>query len=110
VEDSPSAYLQNLLLGFRQSSEAVMEEFKRPWGNKPAPSTIYHYSNDAGLRGILESGKIWLNDLFQMNDPSELRHGVEHAIELTKAMGRASGPEMQFFADNFDAIRKTGIE
>jgi hypothetical protein len=102
--------LENLLIDFWRSSEAILEEFKRPWGSSPAPDIIYHYTNDVGLSGILESGKIWLNDLFQMNDPSELRHGVEHAIELTKAIAQKCGPEMQFFADHFNAIRKGGIE
>lgn len=87
-----------------------MDDFKRPWGSSPAPAIIYHYTNDAGLCGILESGKIWLNDLFQMNDPSELKHGVEHAIELTKNMARSRSGEMQFFANHFDAIRTSGIE
>jgi hypothetical protein len=102
--------LLRLLSEFRHSSEAIMEEFKRPWGNVPAPATIYHYTNDAGLRGILESGKVWLNDLFRMNDPSELRYGVEHAIELTKTMAKSRSPEMRFFAQHFDQIRTSGIE
>jgi hypothetical protein len=102
--------LEVALAGFRHSSEAVMTDFMRPWGNSPAPPMIYHYTDDAGLKGILESGRVWLNDLFQMNDPSELRHGVEHAIELAKAMAQSFGPEMEFFARHIDAIRENGIE
>src|SRR4051812_20793890 len=46
------------------------------------PPTIYHYTNDVGLRGILESGKLWLTDIFSLNDPSELSHGFSHAISI----------------------------
>ena len=110
LDDQLPNELEDLLVQFRNSSEAIMEQFKRPWASAPAPNLIYHYTNDAGLRGILESGKIWLNDLFEMNDPSELRHGVEHAIELTKAMAQNRSAEMRFFADHFDGIRKAGIQ
>lgn len=48
----------------------------------PVPSVIYHYTTDVGLRGILESGKLWLTDLFYLNDPSELQHGVSIAMDL----------------------------
>jgi len=38
------------------------------------PSTIYHYTNDVGFKGM-ETGQLWLTDIFDLNDPSELKHG-----------------------------------
>jgi hypothetical protein len=46
---------------------------------------IYHYTNSAGLKGILESGNLWFSDIFGLNDPSELRHGLGCAIDILKA-------------------------
>ena len=44
----------------------------------PEP-TVYHYTNHAGLRGIIDSGRLWLTNIFDLNDSSELRHGLSHA-------------------------------
>ena len=44
--------------------------------NTELPPVIYHYTNDIGLRGILETGKLRLSDIFSLNDPSELKHGL----------------------------------
>ena len=37
---------------------------------------IYHYTNDIGLKGIIESGQLRLTNIFNLNDPSELSHGL----------------------------------
>jgi len=44
-----------------------------------APEILYHYTDGPGLKGILENRTLWLTDIFSMNDPSEIRHGVEIA-------------------------------
>jgi|GEM_PF-7001298 len=43
------------------------------------PYKLYHYTNAQGLLGILKSRKIWQSDIFSLNDPSELKHGLEIA-------------------------------
>jgi hypothetical protein len=42
---------------------------------KPRPRIIYHYTDAKGLKGILESGALWLTDIRNLNNPSELKHG-----------------------------------
>ena len=42
---------------------------------KPPPM-LYHYTNEMGFKGIMESGTLRFSDIFDMNDPSELRHGL----------------------------------
>jgi hypothetical protein len=44
------------------------------------PSTLFHYTNAAGLTGIVASGRLRLSDIFNLNDPSEMRHGVQFAL------------------------------
>ncbi|MFZ1006610.1 MAG: DUF2971 domain-containing protein [Candidatus Sulfotelmatobacter sp.] len=76
--------------------------------NAPPPPTIYHYTDDLGLRGILESGQLWLTDIFGLNDPSELKHGFSVAIE-TLAKRAAEGPRVsQIFARDFALLLERG--
>jgi hypothetical protein len=70
------------------------------------PPVIYHYTNDLGLRGILETGIFWLTDIFNLNDPSELRYGFSHAINALNDMAATGPPESKFFAEQFEAFDK----
>lgn len=74
--------------------------------NRELPPIIYHYTNDSGLRGILETGTFWLTDIFNLNDPSELRHGFSHAINALNNMAATGPPESKFFAEQFEAFDK----
>ncbi|MDP2033944.1 MAG: DUF2971 domain-containing protein [Polaromonas sp.] len=46
---------------------------------------VYHYTDLAGLLGIVRSGELWLTDATQLNDPTELRHGLSYALEVMKS-------------------------
>ncbi len=64
-----------------------------------APPPIFHYTRDGGLKGILESGALWLTDAFQLNDPTELTHGVKLLDDVLVEAG-ANGPsELRVFRD-----------
>jgi hypothetical protein len=81
--------------------EAIGSEYPSQLQGTPIPPVIHHYTDDNGLRGILKSGKLWLTDVFYLNDPSELRYGVGIAVE-TLARAAAGGPlEQQIFAQDF---------
>jgi len=54
----------------------VVHKFSSKIDAQPARDIVYHYTDCTGLLGILESGKIRLTDIFGLNDPSELQHGV----------------------------------
>ena len=73
-----------------------------------APDIVYHYTDNKGLLGILKSGKIWLTDIFGLNDPSEIRHGVNHACEILAA--EAEHPVAKHFSDLFDKFNSNKIE
>ena len=96
---------------FSREAEEIVGAFTRRVAAQPPPSRIYHYTSDEGLRGILQSGRLWLTDIFSLNDPSELRHGFSPVINALSAKA-ASGPaEAKSFADRFErfAIRG-GVE
>lgn len=54
---------------------------------------LYHYTNAAGLAGILASQEIWFTSISHLNDPSELKYGIETAIAvLREESALANGP------------------
>jgi len=41
------------------------------------PPLLFHYTSDAGLQGIIESGTVWATDIAYLNDSRELGHGFD---------------------------------
>lgn len=72
------------------------------------PPIIYHYTNDAGLRGILKSGKLWLTDIFNLNDPSELSHGFSHAVSILSKKAADGHRWTKVFAQAFEKLATQG--
>jgi hypothetical protein len=75
---------------------AASEEF-RLWAHKlllaeqetiKITEPLYHYINAAGMRGILESQKVWFTSYPHLNDPSELVYGMEIVHRLLREMSR----------------------
>jgi hypothetical protein len=60
------------------------------------------------LKGILETGEIWLTDIFSLNDPSELRHGLSHALKILNTKAATGPPESKIFAKDFGAFTQQG--
>jgi len=61
---------------FGQRAHACVDRLVRRLNRAKRPRLIYHYTNDAGLIGIVEKGELWFTDAGFLNDPSELDHGV----------------------------------
>ena len=93
--------LVEALTEFTGIADKVLESFKATVIARPTPSPIYHYTSDVGLREMLYSGRIWLSDIFHLNDPSELYHGFSHAVRILKEKTEAGPPEAQLFAGIF---------
>jgi hypothetical protein len=65
---------------FGASAEEMTTSFIDNLNEVPVAPVLYHYTDQSGLHGIIESGSLRLTDLFYLNDPSELRHGVDYAL------------------------------
>jgi hypothetical protein len=104
--------MQEALNQFGRDAEQIIgreSPFVKSLTSQKAPASIYHYTNDAGLKGILESGTLWLSDISSLNDPSELNHGFEIAIGELKRMV-ADGPhESREFASGLEFVDKRKI-
>ena len=77
---------------FDREADAIIDSFVKPLKAQEPPLVIYHYTDDLGLRGILETGKIWLTNIFNLNDPSELSHGAGGPDLISPAPARRGVP------------------
>jgi DUF2971 family protein len=86
---------------FNQAAQEIINSKLGHLESVEPPPMIYHYTNDLGLRGILESGQLWLTDIFALNDPSELKHGFSHAVDILSSKSANGPPESQIFVRHF---------
>ena len=93
--------LQSVIEDHKKASDAICDSFLNELASTPIPPIIYHYTDDHGLKGILETGNLWLTDLFNLNDPSELNHGIRHALDVLKSAAGEGPPEVKIFYDQF---------
>jgi hypothetical protein len=50
----------------------------------PAPESLYHYCSVDSFAGIIRADQIWASNALSMNDPTELRHGIEAIYQFAK--------------------------
>jgi hypothetical protein len=77
------------------SNDHLMAEDERNKINAP----LYHYTDAAGLKGIIENEEIWFTSYTHLNDPSEVSFGIAVAIELLNEIGQGSDPRIKMFCD-----------
>ena len=95
--------LQKVLQTHWEKTAEICDPFADKLTGKPVPPTSYHYTDDRGLRGILETGRLWFTDLFSLNDPSELNHGISLALKILENKANESQKkEVRFFCKMFD--------
>lgn len=62
--------------------------------------TLYHYTDLRGLEGIVKSGKFWFTDYRHLNDPSELKHGVDIARDVARDIATGADGRVRLFIDH----------
>ncbi len=93
---------------FDRFAEETIAAFIGPLELLPTPPSIHHYTDAAGLTGILKAGTIWLTDIFTLNDPSELSHGFTQAVNILNAKAANGPPESKIFTKQFEAFLTQG--
>ena len=53
----------------------------------PEPTILWHYTNLAGLIGIVERRKLWATDLRYLNDSTELAYGLDRVLSVLRTDG-----------------------
>jgi len=71
------------------------------WDSSPLPDAVHHYTDAAGLLGIIDTGTIWATDYRFLNDSSELRYVFRLASSLAEETLRQQrhGPLGQAFLE-----------
>ncbi len=90
--------LQGAIDKFREWAEHRLQ-VEQEATNIEAP--LYHYTDGNGLKGILESGRVWFTDYRHLNDPSELTHGIDTAREVAQKLGTGADGRVRLFLENF---------
>lgn len=102
--------MKNALTEFDTTANGIVRSFIENLVTKEPPKIIYHYTNDVGLKGILESGQLWLSDIFSLNDPTELSHGFSYAVNQLNAKADTGPQESLLFAKRFAAFHEGGMQ
>lgn len=110
MESEISDEVMQLIDDFYHQADEIVNLFARKLEEKPPPPIIYHYTDGSGLRGILESGKLWFTDIFNLNDPTELRHGLNPSIEILKQRAEEGPPELKEFLRVYLEMGQSGVE
>ncbi len=64
---------------------AMLEYFNRKWlpiHSSENDIVLYHYTNMAGLRGIINDRSIWFSHTKTLNDPLEIKYGQDLIISI----------------------------
>ena len=93
-----------------QNAQAVYAEFAHKLEAEPTPNVIYHYTDARGLRGILETGKLWFTDIFYLNDPTELRHSLSFAVDFLRKEAAKGSPALKLFLEHLGTMLSRDIE
>ncbi len=100
--------MQDALVRFNEEAKNILDSSLKYLETVEPPPIIYHYTNDVGLRGILESGCFWLTDVFDLNDPSEMNYGFSQAIKVLNTKAAIGPPEAKKFAELFESFATAG--
>jgi hypothetical protein len=95
-----------MLVTFGKEADHIVQAFAITLESRQPEPIVYHYTNDVGLRGILESGCLWLTNIFSLNDPSELRHGLSRAHRILNQKAATGPEESRLFARLFASLDK----
>src|SRR5512145_591718 len=67
----------------------------------PRPERLYHFTDCAGLIGIFEKRTVWASLATSLNDPSEVRYGLDLACDLFR---KGSITATNFSLDGMDKL------
>jgi hypothetical protein len=66
-------------------------EFHFIWNSaKAAPTFLFHYTGNVGLRGIVKTTSVWATDARFLNDTQEVQIAIEAAREVVKSTAKTS--------------------
>jgi Protein of unknown function (DUF2971) len=89
----------------------AVQHLKAEEGKNTITAPLYHYTDGRGLKGIIESGRVWFTDYRHMNDPSELIHGIDMAQDVARLLTTGADGRIGLFLECFkDIFRHANFE
>ena len=68
---------------------------------------LYHYTNQTGLLGIVETRELWASKIQYLNDTTEFNHGLNHITHLLEERERESTDQID---RNYIAALRESVE
>lgn len=87
--------------GLHERLDRLTASLEQDAARAAVPATLFHYTTSAGLRGITATGTLRLCDLFTMNDPTEMRHGVRYVVNALQEAAAKGHRAAKLFAWQF---------
>lgn len=75
----------------------------------PLPPTVFHYTDTAGLLGILESGQLWATDYRFLNDSSEIAYSYRLAAEVAAEFAGRRSELAASFVDHIATVGRPSV-
>jgi len=72
------------------------------------PATLYHYTSQKGLLGIIGQGEIWATDILYLNDTMEYRYAVNLLSENIRKRNEKYSKIPPFFSSSIESWRSIG--
>jgi len=77
---------------------SLKEEIDKKHSLADAPkTTLYHYTNANGFKGIIDSKSLWLTDINYLNDAGELRYAQNLIRDIIKGFSEDNKGHQLFF-------------
>lgn len=89
-------HLEPASLAIQRSRDALQSDI---------PELLFHYTTSAGLRGILDSSRLWATNYRFLNDTSEIGHGVSLFESLVQQ--RLSTAQTEVIAEFLNRTSRT---
>ncbi len=106
-KDTIPAVLQDAIAKFEKWSEQ-QQASEQTKNTIEAP--LYHYTDGRGLKGIIESQKIWFTDYRHFNDPSELIHGIDMARDVARIIATGADGRVRLFLETLVELLETLVD
>src|SRR5580704_1016288 len=110
IDRLPDDIQQSLSRCFEELDNVIREQSDEQQQKLVVPPMLYHYTDGAALFGVIESGTIRLSDIYGLNDPSEIRHGLEIACGLLENHSKGGHPAARLFATHFRETMQGHLE
>ena len=98
-----------LLAAFETETQKLLDNISIDHLKDKEAKLVYHYTDDKGLWGILSSGKFWINSVFNLNDPSEITHGVSIACQVFSHLAAQLSTLEVDFVEKFTSLTRQGL-